>query len=327
MLAIFRSNQIATAIPLAIYAALLHLPALLGWVQPEPQLARDSGILYQILCAPLEQNALGSAICTLVLVFAQALAINFICNSTRLMGERNWLPGMAYVLIASCTGSFLFLSPPLVAITFIPIAWARVFQAYKTPDALAVVFDAALWVAVAGLFYPPIIWLAGAAYIGINMLRSFKPSEQILFFFGVFTPGFLAWVIYFWLDRGSAFWSAHLWNLFQWWDFNLDLSLKTVLESGVLALFLVIVLFGYGVLQHKKLIQIQKYISTLYWIIFIGCASVLLRNQPEATHFLITAPAAGILLGMTFHNMRSRFIGELLHVAFLGAIFLIYFLN
>lgn len=329
MLALFRNNQSTTSLLLALYIGLLHLPALLGWVQPPEGPVEGAGVLYALVFDWILQNPnpnpFYAALASAVLVFLQALSVNKLADEFRLLRERSWLPGVLYALAASCLADFWFLSPPLVAATFVPLALRRTFKVYKQPLATALIFDVGFWTAAAALFYPPAGWILVALYAGINSLRSFKGREQLVLLSGMFTPMFLAWVGCFWFDRGGEFWPVQFGQLFGWFSFQADFDFRTELKWGLLALLLLIVLLSYGIYYHKKLIQAQKYVSILYWLSFAVGASVMLRSGLRAEHFLPAMPVIGIFLAMSVEALRRPMFAEFFHLTLLAGIFLIQF--
>ncbi len=239
MLTLFRNNQSTTVFLLALYAGVLHLPALLGWVQPPEKLAEgDGGLLYQTFFGRADRNVTFSAISAAVLVFLQALLVNRLADTFRIMDDRNWLPGALYVLAASCVPDFLFLSPALVAATFIPIASLRIFSVYKQTVAYGAVFDSAFWITVASFVHPPAIWGLAVSYFGLFSLRSFPAREQFVFLTGILAPIVLAVAGYFWVDQAADFWQMQLsrWAYLPAFSLGLDLygSLKLTLVGLLL---------------------------------------------------------------------------------------------
>ncbi|MEO6040205.1 MAG: hypothetical protein ABIQ93_17455, partial [Saprospiraceae bacterium] len=253
MLALFRNNQISTVALLALYIVLTHASALLGYIQPAPGAGSAAGVLYRDWFAWVEGRPTLSAIGAASLVLLQALLINNLADQFRLLGERNWLPGLFYALAAACLPDFLFLSPPLVAATFIPLALRRIFQAYKVPNATALVFDAGFWATLGSLFYPPTLFLLVAAYAGVNVMRSFNLREQLVYVSGVFVGLFLAWLWYFWTDRGGIFWDLQFSGLFGFYHFSAPMNTERILKSLVIAILLCTVVLSFGTYFHRKL--------------------------------------------------------------------------
>ncbi|MEO6758963.1 MAG: hypothetical protein ABIO24_05875, partial [Saprospiraceae bacterium] len=231
-----------------------------------------------------------------------------------------------YVLAASCLPDFLFLSPPLIAATFIPLSLRRIFQAYKVPNATALVFDAGWWATLGSLFYPPTIFLLLAAYAGVNVMRSFNLREQLVYLSGVFVALFLAWLWYFWSDRGGTFWAVQFSGLFGFYHFAPDMGTERILKTLVIAILLCTVVLSFGTYFHRKLIQAQKCVSTLYWFLFVGGGVILLQYDPSPAHLLLIMPSVGIFMALSFFSLRNRLIAEVFHFALLGVVLFIQFM-
>ncbi len=323
VLAIFRNNRVSTAIFLALYLVLTRATALFGFVQVSPWPTEAGSVLYKSWFGWAETTPFYSAVAAALLVYVQALMVNRLVDEFRLMSERNWLPGMFYVLIASILPEFLFVSAPLVAATFVPVSLRMVFKSYKITQATALVFDAALWMSVSALFYPPALILLLAAYSGIMVMRSFNIREQLVFIIGAVTPLFLTWIWYFWIDRGNEFRSLQFGEIFQLYRFHATFDTIMLLKTGLLVLLLFVFIFGINQYFQRKLIQTQKAITTLYWVLFTGGLLVLLRADWHWEHFLLPAAAAGIFLAFSFQGIRRKLIAEILHLALLAALFFI----
>lgn len=327
VLALFRNNQSTTAVLLAFYVGLLHLPAMLGWVHVSANLdGAWGGVLYLPLFGWALQNEFFSAITVAAIIYGQAILVNNLADEFRITGDRNWLPGALYALAASSLADFWFLSPPVVAATFIPLALRRTFRVYKKPAATVLIFDAGLWGAVGSLFYPPAIWILIVLFAGINSLRSFKLREQLVCLTGVITPLFLAWTGCFWFDRGGDFWPIQFGQLFNWIHFDIQMEGQAMLKIGLWAAFILSILFSYGIYYYKKLIQLQKYISILYWLLFLVALTAAFRPQLRAEHFFLAMSSMGIFLAMSITAIRRPLLAELIHLAAILGIFLIQFL-
>ncbi|MDO8366483.1 MAG: hypothetical protein Q7T20_06780 [Saprospiraceae bacterium] len=330
MLSFFRSNQFFVAIPLALYVIIVHLGALMGTLQP-PAPALDHGLLYQSWFGWVETQPFYSALTATFLVFIQAVSVNVWADEYRLMGERNWFPGLFYTLLVSALPDFLFVSAPLVAATFLPFSLWRIFKAYQKPNVAAAIFDGALWIAVASLFYPPSLWLLVAGFTGLGVVRVFRLHERFIFFTGIFAPLFLVWLWYFWADRGVEFRDAQWGNLFQIYRFDAVFDAKMLYKTMLVAFLAFFSLLGIGSLSNRKGIQSQKFAGVLYWFLAVGVLSLLLRPVWRWEQLLLPAAASGILLSHAFQSMRNRFWAELWHFCILAFVLFIqfadYFIN
>lgn len=322
MLSFFRSNQFFVAIPLAVYAFLVHLGALLGTVRPSPNPV-EGGLLYVSCFGWIAEQPFYSSVSALVLVILQAITVNLLADEFRLMGDRNWFPGLFYVLCASALPDFLFLSAPLVAATFIPVSLWRIFNAYQKQNVPAAIFDGAFWISVASLFYPPALWLLLAAFAGYEVVRVFRLSERFIFLIGALVPLFLVWLGYFWLDRGAEFRQAHFSNLFQLYPFDAVWDTILVLKTALFVLLTFVFLLGLGSFYSRKGIQAQKFVSVLYWFLAISALSVLFRPAWHWEHLVLPAAAMAVLLALSLQGLRQRFWAETWHWTLLGFVIFI----
>lgn len=316
MLSFFRSNQFFVAVPLALYILLVHLGALLGYVRPVEQ-TTEAGLLYQSWFGWAAAAPFFSALMASALVFIQAVTINTLADEFRLMGERNWFPGLFYALTASALPEFLFVSPPLVAATFLPFSLWAIYKAFQKPNVEGAILDAGLWIAIASLFYPPAILLLIAAFAGLEVVRVFRLYERFVFLLGAFVPLFLGWLWYFWADKGGAFRDAQWGNLFQLYRFDLILDDKVLLKTTFIVLLAFVFLFGLGSLYSRKGIQAQKFVTVLYWFLLVGGLSFLLRPVWHWEHLILPTAAMGILLALSFQSIKNRMWAELWHLGLL----------
>ncbi len=325
MLALFKNNQAATALVLAVFAILVRLPGLLGLVTPDTDPVSGTGLAYQMLFGWASESPRLSAIAATVLVYVQALLMNWLVNQSRVNPDRNWLVSLLYVLLTSCIVDFQYLSAPLVAATFLPVAYRLLFHIYKSNDTTILIFDIGLLISTAALFYLPSIWLLPVALLSILHLRSLKINEIGAFVAGAITPGFLGWAVAFLYNQGGVFRHAHFSGLFEFWDVNFAQSIPVLSKIGLLLALLLVVFFGYSTYYYKRLIQIQKYNNLLYWLIFAVCAVALLRHQPQTEHFLLASTAVSIFWALSFQSMKNKGVAEVLFFALLGTIFTVMF--
>lgn len=325
MLSLFRNNQSTTVFLLALYVAALRLPAILGWVQPEQLGEGDGGLLYQSLFGWADGNRTWSAIVAAGIVFVQALLVNRLADTYRLMDDRNWLPGTLYALAASAVPEFLFVSPALVAVTFVPIALQRIYSVYKQTLAFGAIFDGAFWITVAIFFHPPAFWGLPMAYFALFSLRAFPLREQFVFFTGILSPLILASAGFFWFDQAGTFWEMQWTRCLFWPSVGLSGELRALLEVGLMVILLLACLLGFNIYYHKRLIQVQKYISILYWYFFAGVLATVFQFELRLESLMLVMPTVGIFLAYLFQATRNIPMTELAHLALFAIVYLLQF--
>ena len=328
VLSFFRNNQTTTSLALAVYVAILHLPAVAGWVPMPEGLGVKGGLLYGDLMGWAAASPKLSALAAALLVFGQAILLNYLADRYRMMDDRSWVPGLMYALTASSIPDFQFLSPALVGVTFIPVALLRQFGVYKQNMAYGPIFDTAFWLGLGSLFYPPVAWCLVPAFMGFFSLRSFSAKEQIIFLTGIVVPVFLGFTLYFWFDQPGAFWTRQLSEGLAIGRLSWSgLAFAVQLKFGLIGALLLIVLLGFNVYYFKKLIQVQKYITILFWFLLANLLSACVHSGMRVEYCLLLMPSVAIFFAYAFSSLRNAIIAEALHLTLLAAAFYLMFVQ
>ena len=319
MLALFRNNRTTTAVVLLLYVIFTRLPALPGYVHPDLKEVAPGGMLWQTLFGWLEGDGkqLWSVSIAVLLVFIQTVWINHLANANRITDNRTWYPGVVYVLLTAFLPEFLYTSPTLVAVTFIPIALHYIFKSYKLPEVRYSVLDAALWITTGSLFYPPMFSLLLAGFIGLLIVRSFKTKERFVYVTGVFIPFFLAWLGHYWINKGTIFWHTQVQAFTGWYHFSPNWQGNTFVALTLIGSLMLMAIAGYSYFTERKLIQIRSYVQVLYVFLVIAGISVLLQGNFYNTYLLLFMPPAAILLSMAMLNVRRTSFLEIAHIILL----------
>lgn len=77
--------------------------------------------------------------------------------------------------------------------------------------------------------------------------------------------------------------------------------------------------------DRKKIIQVQKKVAVLYWILLYSLISFLIFSTDGSMHLLTLAIPLSILTGILISDSKSKISHELLHFMILGLILLTQF--
>lgn len=256
-----------------------------------------------------------------LLLLVQAVTLNVLVIDHRLSDEFNLFPGVFFVLAASFLPEFQYLSPVIMANTFLAVALWQLFQTYRRPDCARQIFNTGFWLSVGSLFYPAFLFLLPLGIVGLNLLRAVKLREYLMFLSGALVPYLLLATTLFWYDRLPDLW---LWQFRQSFDFG---ALRIPQDGwlyaklGVFTLGLIVVLLSLNVYYFKKTMQVQKKVSILYWVLFLAGITLLFQSGIQLDHLLLLSIPFGILLALSFTTLE-RGIAEVLHLILLaGALF------
>lgn len=289
MIAIFKQKSPGNVAILLIFGLLLKAPLFL---HPKNITATEiDGRLYQWLISQLpSNNGSFAAVISFVLLYAQALMLNYLVNEYRLIGRQTYLPAMSFMLITSLLPEWNYLSSPLVANTFIVLMLIYLFSLYNSANARAHVFNIGLMAGINSYIFFPSSAFIICIFLGLMILKPFRFNEIVLFLLGCTTPYYfhIAYLLIF--DRLSFV------NFFPHLSVSVPVIESSVyLAAGILLLTLPFLLGGYYVQTHlrKMLIQVRKNWSVLLLYLLLAFFIPFINSsQFFPAWVLITVPFA-----------------------------------
>lgn len=259
-------------------------------------------------------------ILALLLLFIQAILINYLVGHHKLTYENSMFPGIVYVLLMSFFPEFQHLSPILLASTFLLIGLSDVFECYQKGDAANNVFNAGLMLALATFFYAPAIYLILAFYLGFVSLKSFRIKEILQFVIGFAIPHFLLFVIAYWNDTITDY------VQFQWVQpFGIIQSFPMTnryifLKIGLFLVLMLASFINYSNLSTKTYIHVKKKLDVTYWLMVIAAAGIFLQPEFTLADFQILCIPLAIFMGATLLQIKNKLLAEIIHLLILGMI-------
>jgi hypothetical protein len=288
VIGLFRQKSPGNIIALLVFGLLLKLPLFL---QPLVLTAPYDGPGFRALAGILPNGGTVAGIIAFVLLYLQALMLNYSVNEFRMTSRQTFLPGMAYMLVTSLVPEWNYLSAPLVAGTLILLAFARLFHLYNVQGANSKIFNIGLLVGLASFFYFPAIFFLLAILPGFMILRPFRLNEFFLFLLGVLSP------YYFYLAY------LFLYEKLQWNQVLPKFVIHDPQGRPGYWLLASIVLLGIPFLMggfyiqtqlRKMLIQARKNWSVFLLFLLLALLIPFVTNDDTYTPWvLVAAPVAG----------------------------------
>lgn len=246
-----------------------------------------------------------------LLVFAQALILNYLVNHFNLLGKPTFLPALMYVTLSGLFTPFLVLSAPLLCNFLLIWMLFKLFSFYKSPDAKSASFDLGMIVAIGSLVYLPFIYFFITIWIALIIFRPFNWREVAVAIVGYITVFFFLAVFYYLNNR-----------LYQFTDLLLPLGTRfpssiNINDRNYLMLVPVVVILVLGALQlqqnfFKSYVQIRKSFQLLFFVFLIGLLSFYIKAAFLLNHFLLCAVPASVLFAYYFLYAKRRWFYELL---------------
>jgi len=234
-----------------------------------------------------------------VLVFAQALLVNYLANKHNLLNKSTFLPALMYVMASGLFTPFLVLSPPLICNFLVIWMLFKLFDFYKNEDGKSNAYD-----------------------VGLIIFRPFDWREWVSGVIGFATVFFFLAVFYYMNNSFSQFYNiwAPLGASFPK-SINIDYYNYLVLIPVIVILALCFVKLRQNF--FKSYVQIRKSFQLLFWVFIIAGLSFYVKEQFNLNHFLLCAVPAAIFFAYYFLYANVKWFYESLFFLLLACI--IYF--
>jgi hypothetical protein len=258
-----------------------------------------------------------SGVLAFFLLYVQALTITGIINEYRMTTRQTFLPGLSYMVITSLLPEWSFLSAPLVATTFILLAFAKLLHLYNNALPNGKIYNIGLLLGIAAFFYFPSLFFSICMITGLLILRPFRLNEIMLLLFGMITPSYFYAVYLLLTDHFTV---QGMITHFRLTIPGPQRSLWVV--GSILCLVIPFLIGGYYIQSNlrKMLIQARKNWSILLLFLLFALFIGFLNGSSFFTNWIIAvAPFAAFHACAYFYPPR-RWVPSFLFFAGVGFI-------
>lgn len=248
-----------------------------------------------------------------VIILIQALIFNRIVNNHGLLAKPSYLPALLYVTGTSLFLQFLVLSPALICNFLIIIIIDKFLKLAKTANAMSIMFDVGMLIAIGTLIYFPFILLLLILWLSLLMYRPFNWREWVTGIIGFLTIFMFVAVFYYWHDSIDRF--IYIWQpLTNSFPSNLQINYNDYLVLIPVALIMVMALVQLRDNFFRSFISTRKAFQMLFFMFVVSLLSFYTKRGVTVAHFLLCIPAGTVLLAYYFSNAKKRWFYETLFV-------------
>ena len=328
MLKIFRSNNPLTIVPLLLYLLLLKLALYIFPFELNAVFNTPLGLLTKNLINSWSGwNYYWNISAAMLLILFQALYLNFIVNKNKVLEHQSYLVAMSYILLSSLFNGFNEVSQPLLSATFIIPAIDRIFSIYKKEYADMEIFDAALYISIAALFFFPAIIFLIWTFIALAIQKPFSIREWLIIIIGALVPFFLAFTYFFWFDQLDFFVFEFLQIRIEPYALNLTFDGYFISKAGIL--ITLSALFFFNMMQFTTVgnIQLRKYNTILLLLLIFSLLSLLFQPVIEIYHFYMIIIPLSVVFAYNFMQQGRENLIEIPHLLLIIAVLITQYFN
>lgn len=265
-----------------------------------------------------------------IIIVLQAIYFNYISNQRQLFTERNYVPGILYLLFINVSFDCSTLSPVLMATTFILFAYGTLIRQMQREGVTDEVFELGFYLSVATLFYLPMGLFYLWAFASMLLYTGANFRQHTLAFFGYVFPIALTVMFFFFRNSLNELSQNLLTSAFRTRQYNLKDFLGVIGTMG--GIFLV---GGLGFVQtigYPRFINYQSRCQQIMMIwVIIAFISIGLMPFIAPMQFIIFIPPLAFFSVNFFMLLQRRWLAEVLFmIVFAGILFFRYqasFLN
>jgi len=163
-----------------------------------------SAFTYFVLVAIAGKSVLALRICSLILVYLQAIYFNHVCNRLSLYNEKSTYPGLFYIVFSTLFVDFLSLPPVLLALSFLLLAFhVCILQIKFKPSNVGILY-LSFFISIATLFYMPMLVFIPVFIFSMLIFTTLNFRRFVLMLIGFSIP-YLFLILYYFvfgsLDR------------------------------------------------------------------------------------------------------------------------------
>lgn len=243
------------------------------------------------------------------IVFIQAILFNRIINNHGLLTKPSYLPSLLYVTGSSLFLQFLILSPPLICNFLLIWIMDKFLKIGKTPNAMMMMFDIGMIIAMGTLIYFPFIVLLIMLWLSLLLYRSFNWREWIAGFIGFLTIFFFIAVFYYWNDNIKQFYK--IWQpLVNRFPSNLQINYNDYLVLIPVGIIMILAALQLRENFFRSFISTRKAFQMLFFMFVVAIISFYTKPDFRVFHFILSVPPGAVLLAYYFSNAKKRWFYE-----------------
>jgi hypothetical protein len=252
-----------------------------------------------------------------VLLFLQALLINYITGSHDILYKGSVMPGLFFVLLNSIYPEQLLLSPQLLANTFIILLLHRLCYLYESDRPLFLVFDAAILLGIGLLLdYDLIIYLF-FILLSVLFMTAFNLRYWLAAIFGIIIPSYFLGVYFFLTDQLGDFLISFQYSISKSYLNPIGI---TWIES--LIWFIIIPIFGFSTLSLQLNFLRNKVKTRRIQVIILllqvfGVISVLAQNQMYVFGLAFLSVSLSVIMANYFIRSKRKLLKDILFLLLL----------
>ena len=310
---ILNNNQTHNIILLIVFGILLSIIPISSeatLILNQPAMPFDKMVEFILPNSHLLHDIMGAILLILLTVLFNNLITSFeIIKNT-------YLPGFFFLLLCMSNSKFITLGPISLALLFFILALNELFIISKEECRYDNIFNTGFLIAIASLFYFPVIYVFPLMLIGIVYFRSDSKREVAISITGLLIP-YMFLFTYFYLNNELTTFFNGIKTFYIKPTISFD---KHNYFFWIISALLLIAVFSFLSRYSEGNARIRKFKSLFLWILIFTFAIHLFSNFKISDYIIFLAAPAAVFFTDFFQNIKKQWIAELIVILMVGLV-------
>lgn len=256
--------------------------------------------------------SLRSNMISTLIIFSQALLVNYITASHAVLYKESLLPAVFFVILNSLYPQQLFLSPQILANTFIILLLFRLCYLYESNIPLLLVFDAGIYLGIGLLLSYDLIIYLPFILISVLYMTSFNFRYWLVAIIGIILPIYFLGVIFYLTDHLKDLISSFNYSYNKNYFNALDITLKQSLIWIVIIPVFFLSSFDIQNNFFRNKVKTRRIQLVVFIMSVFGVISVFAENHSFVFGLCFLSVAVSIILANFFISDKKKVLKELI---------------
>ncbi len=275
-----------------------------------------SAVTYALIDQVFGRSSNAYHIISITLVLIQAFLFNAVLIKHKALTENTYLPAFIYVILMNVFFDMSVLSPVLLSLIFIILAFDSIITHLVTKKDDQLIFFTGVYIGIATLFYYSAFTVLIATFASYLLLTGTSARRHLLLFFGFVMPVIIT-AIYFYIS-GSAkgFYIDYVLSVFNVEAFMaLDfLSFLGIILVPLLFIVVAVVKTFSAIGYNNQQQRVQK---VMFFMLVLGLAAWFINRDRSTYQMIIFALPSAFFLTNFFLSIKKKWQAEVVFSVFL----------
>lgn len=267
--------------------------------------------LYKLFTNMMTVDSMVGRILTFLLILLQAFLLVRMNTRFIFINNRTYLPALFYILLTASVPALQRLNPVIFSGFFLILALDQIFDSYKVNRLAYEFFTASIFMGIATLFYPYMLYFSFILWVSLATLKPFRWREWMFTILGYLVPFYFAFsYFYVFFNQPKRLWddfSSVLLNNFPSVHYSIPIIVFACFILFLMALASQYMMKTYG---SKKILP-RKAFAIFLWLFILSVVIYLLNKNVSAEILYIAAIPVSFLMAHYFALIKSEFWGNI----------------